>query len=188
MRSKIWICVILACAAVPTAAAGAKLAGKVLDRAALMKVKTYCVDTSSLVQFPGPYDQAWIPVVRDLIKEESGPKGLLSKLPWKLEADCSAPGVDAVLRFAFGRVLLTTTPTYPVLGALLRVSDKASWQVIYQAVAETPDSRNRMTADDGNGDRPATDQPQPDPDLGREVARSALQELVSDVKTISKNP
>ena len=82
MRLKLWVFVILAGAAVPTAAAGAKLAGKVLDDAALSKVRTYCVDTSNLkgpLNATVPYDfpQPETFDVNEFIRSESEPKGLL---------------------------------------------------------------------------------------------------------------
>ena len=100
---KFWICVVLAGAPVSPAAARTKLAGKVLDAAAFNRVRTYCVDTSNIKEPVNPEDfpQPEAFDVREMIKTESEPKGLLSKLPWKLEADCSAPGVDAIVRFDF---------------------------------------------------------------------------------------
>ena len=106
MRSKLWVCVVLACAAPLPAAARAKLAGKVVDAATFGKVRTYCIDTSNLkgplnATAPDDVPQPEAFHVNQFIKTESEPKGLLSKLPWKLAADCSAPGVDAIVRFDF---------------------------------------------------------------------------------------
>jgi hypothetical protein len=171
MRLKLWVFVILACAAVPAAAAGAKLAGKVLGAAALSKVRTYCVDTSNL-EVPearvAEYEEF---AVRELVKAESGPKGLLSKLPWRLEANCSAPGLDAVLWFEF--------PLAAARGWEARslVSDKASSRVIYIAEGNSLGYRLGGTGDDIEVR---------DELHCRDAAYNALWALVSDVKAISK--
>jgi hypothetical protein len=209
MRVKLWMFVILACAAVPAAAAGEKAAGKVLDYAALGKVRTYCVDTSNLkgpvlpgdVPRPDEFD------VRELVKRESGPRGLLSKLPWKLEADCSAPGVDATVRFEF-RVILgpgdaavgLETPLfamYPQRDEFrwrveLQVTDKVSTRVDYKAEGNPVEPRLLPT---GNQGIPAGEplpyveaKVQRYHELRQDAAYHALAALVSDVKTISKDP
>ncbi len=65
MRLKLWALVILACMAMPSAAAEAKLESKVLD-AALRNVRSYRVDISSL-----PVSRAYL--VRETMKRECGP-------------------------------------------------------------------------------------------------------------------
>ncbi|MFZ0963657.1 MAG: hypothetical protein WAO35_22565 [Terriglobia bacterium] len=208
MRLKLWVFVILACAAVPIAAAGEKLAGKVLDDAALSKVKTYCVDTSNLKGpvLPGDVPRPEEFDVRELLQRESGPRGLLSKLPWKLEADCSAPGLDATVRFEFrvilgpGQELYLETPLramYPQLDnfrwrAELQVTDKASTRVDYKAEGNPVEPRFLPT---GNQGIPAGE-PRPEVEakvqryhvLRQDAAYHALAALASDVKAISKNP
>lgn len=186
MRLKLWMFVLLACAAAPSAVARAKLAGKVLDAAAFSKVKTYCVDTSNR----SGADALDVP---ELMKRESGPKGLLSKLPWKLEADCSAPGVDAILRFDFSWSISNAVRPGPPEGspsalsglsrlwrAQLQLSDKAPSRVIYKAEANSLDNDQQPTVDD-----PRT---QLDHTLRQNAAYHALAALVSDVKTASRNP
>ncbi|MFZ0960604.1 MAG: hypothetical protein WAO35_06830 [Terriglobia bacterium] len=208
MRLKLWVLAILACGAVPGAAAGAKLAGKVLDDAALSKVRTYCVDTSNLKGpvYPGEVPRPEQFDVRELVKRESGPRGLLSKLPWKLEADCATQGVDAIVRFEFrvilgpGGVAALESPlfaTYPQQDefrwrAELQVTDKASTRVDYEAEGNPVEPRLVPT---GNQGTPAGE-PRPEVeakvqryhDLRQDAAYHALAALVSDVKTISKNP
>ena len=173
MRLKLWVFPLLACAAPLPAAPRAKLAGKVVDAATFGKVRTYCIDTSNLKgtlyrdHAPESFD------VGELIKTESGPKGLLSKLPWKLEADCSAPGVDAVLWFEF--------PPTAARGWEARslVSDKASSRVIYIAEGNSLGYRLGGTGDgSGVGDELHC----------RDAVYNALWALVSDVKAISKKP
>ncbi len=196
MRLKLWACVVLACAAVPPAAAKVKLAGKVLNAAALSKVKAYCVDTSNLKGpvYPGDVPRPEQFDVRKLVRRESKPKGLLSKLPWKLEANCSAPGVDAVVRFKF-RALIgpagepvfepRATATYPReaefrWGAELQVADRASRRVLYKAGGNPVDSPLVRIGDQAQVKLYHA--------LRQDAAHLALAALVSDVKTISKNP
>jgi hypothetical protein len=210
MQSKLWMCVILAYTAMPTAAAGAKLAGKVLDAAALSQVKTYCIDTINLrgAIYPGDVRGAQEFDVRELVTRESRAKGLLSKLPWKLEADCSAPGVDAVVRFEF-HVIRAPAPLNPMLNspniaarpqrrevgwrAELQVTDKASSGAVYEAEGNPVDVSLVRPKEQRFG---PLDQPPPSVDvraqrfhvLRQDAAYHALAALVSDVKTISKNP
>ncbi|MGD0693809.1 MAG: hypothetical protein ABSB82_03055 [Terriglobia bacterium] len=202
MRLKLWVFVVLACAAAPAAARRPKLAGKVVDAAALSKVRTYCVDTSNLKEpvYPGDVPRPEQFDVRELVKRESGPKGLLSKLPWKLEADCSSPGVDAIMRFGFrvilgpsiqGQLLQDPVVVYPVPGefrwrAEIQVTDKASTQVVYEAEGNPVDSSLNRTSEQ-NQDLDHV-QVQRYHDLRQDAAYHALAALVSDVKTISKNP
>jgi hypothetical protein len=196
MRLKVWIFAVLACAAVPPAVAGAKLAGKVLDAAALSKVRAYCVDTSNLKR---PFNQGDLPQaeafdVRALVRTESGPKGLLRKLPWKLEADCSSPGVDAIVRFDFrtiaGLVIVEprppnppTPPEWPSPDQLrwladLQVTDKASSRAIYRAQGNPLDQPDDATVTKAQHDH----------DVRRAAAYHAFSALISDLKAISKNP
>lgn len=188
MRLKLWVFVILACAAVPTAAAGAKLAGEVMDLRAIERVRTYCVDTS---QLPG-----WEALdVRDLIWTESKPKGLLSKLPWTLVKDCDDSDVDAVVPIKFVRMTVVHVglggapfpagnpqSAWPVpyqWRALLRVVEKSSSQVIYKAEGNPMNYNRGASSESGQ---------EPDHVLRREAAYHAMAALVSDLKAISKNP
>jgi hypothetical protein len=111
MRARSWACILLVFIALPLLATGKKLAGKVTDEAAFGQIRSYCIDTSLL---PG-----WEAIdVRDLVKTESKPKGLLSKLPWRLAASCQASDVDAVVRVRFRRLAMTGigTGALPPLG------------------------------------------------------------------------
>lgn len=208
MRLKLWMFIVLACTAVPTATAGEKLAGKVLDAAAFSKVRSYCVDTSNLGVAPrewiylgskGPFNVGSgvgdVPHpeafdVGQVMTRESGPKGLLSKLPWKPEASCSAPGVDAVVSFDFNITAgipvqpATDQPTQQQLlprgwRAQLRVSGKASSDVIYKGEG-VPLGNNLGPTNINQADL--------DHRLRQSAAYHALAALVSDVKTVSKNP
>ncbi len=96
--------------------------------------------------------------VREVMERESGPKGLLSKLPWKLEASCSVPGVDAVVRFGFPSLWR----------ADLQVLDQAKRRAIYEVQGISMDQRS-------------------DPH-GQDAVWHALAALVSDVEAMSKNP
>jgi hypothetical protein len=201
MRLKLWVFVILASAAVPAPVAGAKLAGKVLDAAALSKVKTYCVDTSNLKGPVYPGDVPWPEQfdVRELMQRESGPKGLFSKLPWKLEADCSAPGVDATVRFDFRVILDPGTQNIllhdPILAMYpqphefrwrveLQVTDKASARVAYKAEGNPVDERLARTGDQHQVEAHV----QRYHVLRQDAAYHALAALVSDLRAVSKNP
>ena len=196
IRLELWICLVLACAPLPTAVARAKLAGKVLDAAALSKVRTYCVDTSNLKGpvYPGDIPDPEASDVRELVTTERGPKGLLAMLPWKLEAGCSGPGVDAIVRFDFraivGGMMVGPVPPnsapvewpppgQPQWRAELQVTDKASSRATYKAEGNPLDQRSKPTA---------LTQAQLDHLQRRDAAYHALAALVSDVKTISKNP
>jgi hypothetical protein len=190
----------------PSAAAGAKLAGKVLDAAALSKVRTYCVDTSNLKGpvYPGDIPRPEEFDVREVVKRESGPKGLLSKLPWKLEADCSNPGVDAIVRFEFrvflgpwGEYVESNNPLlaeYPqpsefVWRVELQVADKASNRAVYQAEGAPAD--NGLVRSTEEGPRPVDSSPEAEVRVQRyhvlrqDAAYHAFAALIADLKAIS---
>jgi len=174
MRPKLWTCLLLACAAVPPAAPRMKLAGRVADAASLKAVRTYCIDTRSLTGTF--YSLDWPPERFDLsgmIERETGPKGLLSRLPWKLEPDCSAPGAGAVMWFEF--------PPTAARGweARLLIAEKASRRVIYTVEGNSLGYHLFGTGNDG--------------DVRTELhcwnaVYNALWALVSDIKAVSKKP
>jgi len=197
MRLKLWVFVILACAAAPTAARRPKLAGKVLDAASLSNVKTYCVDTSNLkgplnATVPGDVPQPETFDVNEFIGTESEPKGLLSKLPWKLEADCAAPGVDAIVRFDFrfqggiqgvvsagGQDSQPQPPPQDYWRTDIQVSDKASSRAIYKAEGNPvnyPLGRTTTTIVELYHVQ------------RQRAAYYAMAALISDLKAISRNP
>ena len=210
MRLRLWVGVILVCAVMPPPVAGAELAGKILDAAALSKVKTYCVDTSNLKGAVYPGDVPWPEQfdVRELVKRESGPKGLLAKLPWKLEAVCSAPGADAIARVEFRVILGPGTQEIllhsPVIAeypqpsefrwrAELEVTDKTSSRQIYEGQGNPLDNRLARPGEQGTG---LVDDSPPSVEvrvqryhvLRQDAAYHALAALVSDVKAISGHP
>jgi hypothetical protein len=132
--------------------------------------------------------------VRKLVRRESGPKGLLSDLPWTLVADCTSPRVEAVVRFKFRAVIgpvgervlePRASADYPRQaefrwGAELEVTGRASRRVLYKA-------------DEVPADSPLVPVGEPVQVqlyhvLRQDAARLALAALASDVKTILKNP
>ena len=73
-----------------------KPAGEVSDKAAFQNIRSYCIDLSGLEQYES-YD------VRGFIEKESEPGKLLSKIPWKLEKDCSGGDSDVLVKLEFPR-------------------------------------------------------------------------------------
>ncbi len=188
MRLRSWMGLVLVCGALPLKAAGKKLAGKVLDVAAFGQIRSYCIDTSRL---PG-----WEAIdVRDLVKTESKPRGLLSKLPWSRVHDCTASGEDAVIRIKFRRLTVTAVQAGPVpmLGegspglspgsyqwrALLRVFSPGSSRAIYEVEG------NPLNYGLGENGAPREE---PGHILRREAAYHAFWALAADVKRISQRP
>lgn len=82
--------------ALPLAAKQKKAAGEIKDRAAFADIKSYCVDLSGLEDYES-YD------VHGFVEQESRPGKLLSRIPWKLEADCREAEPDAVVKLEFPR-------------------------------------------------------------------------------------
>ena len=82
------------CVAIPALAQVKKPAGEIPNRQELAKVQTYCLDTSGL-SGPDRY------LIDGFMKTESKPKRLLSKLPWKLVADCRNPDANATATLEF---------------------------------------------------------------------------------------
>ena len=99
--------------------------------------------------------------VGEVRARESKPKGLLRKLPWKLEADRSTPGVDAIVRFNFyvtAGIPTLTAPKQPTQDQLiprgwraqLQVSGTASSSVMYKAEAVPLEWEGRHVGRKGN--------------------------------------
>jgi hypothetical protein len=66
--------------------------GQVTDADALLKIHSYCIDTSRMSAREAAD-------VKDFIAKESGPKKVLGKIPWTLMDDCSK--ADAVVALDF---------------------------------------------------------------------------------------
>jgi len=110
--------------------------GKVFDRDGLKQTRSYCVDVSFL-------EGSRAAEIREFLAEDGGPKKLLSRLPWRLEPDCTK--ADAVARIYFTQAMVTEVLTnhetglqqssgpserpYPVL----LVYDQASIRLFYRA-------------------------------------------------------
>ena len=110
--------------------------GKVFDRDGLRQTRSYCVDVSSL-------EGSDAAEVREFLAADSGPKKLLTRLPWRLMNDCTQ--ADAVARIYFTPATVTEVLTNHESGlkqvsasgersyAVLLVYDKASVRLFYRA-------------------------------------------------------
>ena len=83
--------------AIPALSQIKKPTGEIPNRQELAKVQTYCIDKSGL-SGPDRY------LIEGFVKTESKPKRLLSKLPWKLVADCQDGDHDATATLEFVRM------------------------------------------------------------------------------------
>ncbi|HLW78098.1 MAG TPA: hypothetical protein VKU44_00730 [Terriglobia bacterium] len=135
--------VLLLAGALPLAAKEEhkKPSGEIPDRAAFAKIQSYCIDSCELSDAEA-YD------VRGFVESESKAKGLLTKLPWKLEPDCRESDPDAVIKVDFPRlrdidVQLGEPPDprdQPDPGdyhtvAVLNISDPDSGRLLYKVQA-----------------------------------------------------
>lgn len=178
---KPWLCLLMAAMALPLCAREKKPTGDIPNLNTFGKVRSYCVDTSDL---PG-----WEALdVRNLIETESKPKGLLSKLPWRLVADCMSQP-DAVVRFKFPRVDVVRlqigarppasedpqqpSPVRYEVRARLQVSDSRSSRLLYEVEA------GPVNYTSGHTVAPVEE---PDHILRRESAYHAFWTLIDDVK------
>jgi hypothetical protein len=128
-----------------------KPTGEIPNRQELAKVQTYCVNKSGLSNT----DRY---LIDGFVKTESKPKGLLTKLPWKLVADCRDGNPDATATLEFvpmnetairmgepsqAPVALTpqSFPEAPIK-VVLTVGDASSEKLLYrvQALAPSPDT------------------------------------------------
>jgi len=73
-----------------------KPAGEMSDRAAFLKVQSYCIDLNSLEDYEK--DE-----VHEFVAKESEPGKLLSRIPWKLEKSCSEGDSDVLVKLEFPR-------------------------------------------------------------------------------------
>jgi hypothetical protein len=117
---------------IPPPAKAASDQGKVLDRPALARVGTYCVETANLAE-----DDA--SVLKDFLKDQSKPKGLFKDLRWRRIESCGNPGADATIKLEL--VYLVNPQAGPRHGELdrlkgiLRVYDNSTSGIIYTAEA-----------------------------------------------------
>jgi len=131
MTRRFWI--VLALVTLPQVAWGARGdKGNVLDRAALARVESYCVDLASLAD-----DEAL--VVKGFLREQSKPKGLFKDLRWKRLESCQDSGADATIKLQLP--LFVNPQPGPRRGerdrlkGILRVYDNSTSGIIYTAEA-----------------------------------------------------
>ncbi len=106
--------------------------GKVIDRPALARVESYCVEMASLAD-----DEVLI--VKGFLKEQSKPKGLLKDLRWKRLESCHESESDATMKLEFP-LFVNPQPgsrrgELDRLKAVLRVYDNSTSGIIYTAEA-----------------------------------------------------
>jgi hypothetical protein len=117
--------------------------GDILDRPALAHVQTYCIDASQL----SDTDRY---VLNGFLKNESKPKHLLTKLPWKLMRSCQDDNPDAIVTLDF--VSLTTIenttggPTTPPLSVTDRRDPEAEFKAVMTVADSSPKSLYQVEA------------------------------------------
>ncbi|HEV2348988.1 MAG TPA: hypothetical protein VG028_03980 [Terriglobia bacterium] len=170
---------------VPLAAsAGKNPVGRIPDVAAFNRVRSYCIDMTELSR-PEAYD------VKGFVQVESKPKGLLTKLPWKLEADCTKESPDAIAKVSFrlhnkmGVVIGTPSDgrlppmdSY-ALRAYLQVFDGESQKLLYELEAaplDNPDPQPSTLPDE-----------EPLTLLRRNATYRAFWTMIDDLKLTSRN-
>ena len=133
---KLWLFILAVATALPLAAKDKKSSGEIPDRAAFVKIRTYCVDSEDHTS-----------EVRAFIERESKPKKLLTKLPWKLYVDCREDDPDVVIKVEFLLLssvgILLGAPENPdrlpedayKTRAVLEISDPASGHLVYKVEA-----------------------------------------------------
>lgn len=166
--------------------ARSKPTGKIPDVVAFNNVRTYCIDTSEL-SGPEAYD------VKGFIRRESRPKGLLTKLPWKLQPDCREGSPDAIAKISFhmlnkiGTVIGTPsndelTPMDPyALRAYLQVFGGETQKLLYELEAAPLDNP------EANPDPNKIPDQEPLPLLRRNAAYRAFWTMIGDLQITSKN-
>jgi hypothetical protein len=161
----IWLPVLVLLSAVPLFAQK-KPSGEVINAEAFGKVRSYCIDTSKLAHNAAEAYDAHM-----FIKAQSGPKELLSKLPWKFFSDCRETHPDARIKVSFKQHL-------DACSAVLEVTDAASDAVFYRVEA--------LPVYDGP-DRNIAFEPQPFSLQRRSVLYTAFGVLISDVQRMSQS-
>ncbi len=118
-----------------------KLQGYIMNAGAFGKIRSFCVDTHNL-----PTDQ--VEVIDRFVSEESKPKGLLTRLPWRRLATCQESGVDALVRLEFPEdPPFSPQPRNDVKGVLL-VFQPGRPTPIYETPAITVPGRPRHSDED----------------------------------------
>lgn len=139
MKCWLWIMALLLPAI--SFAQSKKLQGYIMNAGAFGKVRTYCVDTHNL-----PPDQA--DVVERFVTDESKPRGLLTRLPWRRLDSCQDASVDALVRLEFPHDSpLAPEPRNDVKGVLL-VFQRGEPSPIYETPAVTIPGRPRHSDED----------------------------------------
>lgn len=171
-------------ASLPLAAnAGKKPVGRIPDVAAFNSVRSYCIDTSGL-SGPEAYD------VKAFVKVQSRPKGLLTKLPWKLEGECTKESPDAIAKVSFRLlnkvgVVIGTPPDGrlpPVdsyaLRAYLQVFDGESQKILYELESQP--------LDNPDPERSTIPDEEPLPLLRRNATYRAFWTMIEDLQRTSR--
>jgi hypothetical protein len=117
--------------------------GEAANPDALLKVQSYCIDTTKL-------GAAEAGDVRKFIEKQGPPKGLLAKLPWKLVENCAQ--ADAVISLKFETSFRVTPSGGSALGtgtaalnsvpegtysAQMLITDRSSQKPLYEVKGET---------------------------------------------------
>jgi hypothetical protein len=165
------------------ASAGKKPMGRIPDVAAFNGVRSYCIDASGL-SGPEAYD------IKAFVHVESRPKGLLTKLPWKLEGECTKESPDAVAKVSFRLLnkvgLVIGTPPDgrlpPVdsyaLRAYLQVFDGESQKILYELESQP--------LDNPDPERSTIPDEEPLPLLRRNATYRAFWTMIEDLKRTSR--
>jgi hypothetical protein len=122
----------------PSPAKDGKDWGEVLDRPALARVESYCVDIAGFAD-----DEVYL--VKGFLMEQGKPKGLLKDLRWKRVEDCIGFEPDARIKIEFpfldslrigpGDTRISTRDQRDRLKAVLRVFENSTSKIIYTAEA-----------------------------------------------------
>jgi len=133
---------LLVLALLPEPSFAKKLLGEAADPDALLKVQSYCIDTTKL-------GAAEAGDVRKFLEKQNQPKGVLGKLSWKLVDNCAQADAVVTLRFessfritpAGGSALGTGTAALnsvpeDTYSAQMSVTGRASQKPLYQVKGE----------------------------------------------------
>ena len=160
-----------------------KPSGEIPDRAAFAKIKSYCIESNNL-------SDAEAYEVQGFIQSESKPKGLLTKLSWKLDPDCRESDPDAVIKVDFPRLRNVEVdlgvPPNPLdppdpadyrTMAVLQISEPDSSRLLYKVQALP---RDNPALDSGieRGDSPTL--------MRRNALYNAFMTLISDAKLVAE--
>jgi hypothetical protein len=180
---KVKLLLLILAIAQPASARSKKPTGEVSDRQGFAAVRSYCVDTRGL-----PDDQLY--EVEGFLREESKPKRLLTKLSWKLIADCREAEPNAVVKVEFvqlknlgvalgeasrDQIRNTGEPPYRVK-AVLQVADATSARLLYKVQA--------MPLDNSSVDSPMMADTNP-VILRRDALYNAFSALIQDFQRVA---